>query len=129
MDTESTLLWTGRGGVQGVAQCSLLAPLAGSAAILGTEGRIEVPPRFHHPTRLLVHRTTGGRYTETTQAIELPATGTGYSHEIDEVHRCLAAGLPESPTMPLADTLSVMAVLEQALHAIGVHHDEDPAAI
>ena len=41
----------------------------------------------------------------------------------------LAEGLTESPIMPLDDTLAVMGVLEQALHALGVQHDEDPAAI
>ena len=129
VDTESTLLWAGADGVQGSAQCSLLSPLPGTAAVFGTEGWIEVPPRFHHPSKLLVHRRGEGRSVESTEVIELPATGTGYSHELDEVHRCLAAGETESPTMPLADTLSVMAVLEQALHALGVQHDEDPAAI
>ena len=129
VDTESTLLWAGPGGLQGSAQCSLLSPLPGTAAVFGTEGWIEVPPRFHHPSKLLVHRRAGGRSTETTELVELPATGTGYSHELDEVHRCLAAGETESPTMPLADTVSVMAVLDQALHALGVQHDEDPAAV
>jgi hypothetical protein len=37
----------------------------------------------------------------------------------------VAAGLTESPTMPLDDTLAVMAVLEHALHTLGVHYDED----
>ena len=97
--------------------------------MFGTEGWIEVPPRFHHPDRVLVHRTAGGRSTETTEEVVAPATGTGYTHELDEVHRCLAEGLTESPTMPLDDTLAVMSVLEQALHALGVRHDEDPAAI
>ena len=129
VDTESTLLWAGAGGVQGSAQSSLLCPLPGTAAVFGTEGWIEVPPRFHHPSEVLVHRRGEGRSVDSTEVVELPATGTGYTHELDEVHRCLAAGETESPTMPLADTLSVMAVLEQALHALGVVHDEDPAAI
>ena len=99
------------------------------AAVFGTEGWIEVPPRFHHPDRVLVHRTGGGRSVESTEEVLAPATGTGYAHELDEVHRCLAAGATESDVMPLADTLAVMSVLEQALHAMGVHHDEDPAAL
>ena len=129
VDAESTLLWRTDDGRHGVATCSLLSPLPGQAAVFGTEGWVEVPPRFHHPSRLLVHRTGGGRSVETTEEVLAPATGTGYSHELDEVHRCLAAGLMESPVMPLADTLAVMGVLEQALHALGVRHDEDPAAV
>ncbi|MFC3689025.1 Gfo/Idh/MocA family protein [Aquipuribacter hungaricus] len=129
VDAESTVLWRTEDGRHGVGTCSLLSPLPGQAAVFGTEGWIEVPPRFHHPDRVVLHRTGGGRSVETSEEVVAPATGTGYSHELDEVHRCLAAGLTESPTMPLDDTLAVMAVLEQALHALGVHHDEDPAAI
>jgi len=129
VDAEATLLWRTGDGRHGVGTCSLLSPLPGQAAVFGTEGWVEVPPRFHHPDRLLLHRTGGGRSVESTEEVRAPATGTGYSHELDEVHRCLAAGLTESPAMPLADTLAVMSVLEQALRALGVHHDEDPAAV
>lgn len=129
VDAEATLLWRTQDGRHGVGTCSLLSPLPGQAAVFGTEGWIEVPPRFHHPDRVLVHRTGGGRSVESTEEVLAPATGTGYAHELDEVHRCLAAGATESDVMPLADTLAVMSVLEQALHAMGVHHDEDPAAL
>ena len=129
VDAESSLLWRTEDGRHGVATCSLLSPLPGQAAVFGTEGWIEVPPRFHHPDRLVVHRAGGGRSVDSSEEVVLPATGTGYAHELDEVHRCLAAGLTESPTMPLDDTLAVMSVLEQALRGLGVHHDEDPAAL
>ena len=129
VDAESTLLWRAQDGRHGVGTCSLLSPLPGRASVFGTEGWIEVPPRFHHPGGFLIHRTGGGRSVESTEEVVAPATGAGYSHELDEVHRCLAEGLTESPTMPLDDTLAVMSALEQALHALGVHHDEDPAAL
>ena len=51
--------------------------------------------------------------------------GGGYSHELVEVRDCVAAGLTESPVMPLSDTLAVMGVLEAALTALGLQLDED----
>jgi predicted dehydrogenase len=125
VDAEATVLWDAGDGRHGLASCSLLSPLPGIAAVHGTDGWIEVPPRFHHPGHLLVHHTDGGRSTTRTEPIELPATGGGYHHELAEVHRCLAAGLTESPGMPLDDTLAVMEVLETALHRLGVTFDED----
>lgn len=87
----------------------------GAARILGTEGWIDIPPRFHHPDRLILSRGRGE-----VQEIPAPPSSAGYSLEIDEVNRCLAAGLLESPTMPLADTLAVQAVLQQAADQLGV---------
>ncbi len=129
LDAEATLLWEAPDGRQGTATTSLLSPLPGRAAIFGTLGWLEVPPRFHHPDRILLHRATEGWSTDETEEIVLPATGTGYSHELDEVHRCLAEGRTQSPVMPLQDTVAVMGVLEQALHSLGVYHDEDPSPI
>jgi predicted dehydrogenase len=129
VDAEATLLWRAGAGRHGIASCSLLSPLPGGAAVHGTAGWIEVPPRFHHPTRLRLHRSDGARGTSAPVEETWPATGTGYSHELDEVHRCLAAGLTESPVMPLDDTLAVMGVLEQALGALGIAADEDPAPL
>jgi predicted dehydrogenase len=129
VDAEATMLWTAADGRHGVAACSLRSPLPGSAAVFGTDGWIEIPPRFHHPTRIRLHRAVGTPTIQETEEIVMPATGAGYTHELEEVHRCLAEGLVESPAMPLADTLSVMAVLESALHALGVHFTEDAGAM
>lgn len=95
--------------------CSLGTETAGRAVVMGTGGSIELAPRFHHPTQVVVRRN--GREAET---LDLPATGRGYVHEIDEVHRCLAKGLTESPVMPLEDTLAVQWVMEEALTALGI---------
>ena len=58
--------------------------------------------------------------------MERPATGRGYAHQAEEVHRCLAAGLTESPVLPLADTLDVQWVLEEALGQLGITMAEAP---
>ncbi len=93
--------------------CSLTTETPGRAVVWGTGGSIEVAPRFHHPTDLVIRRN--GRDGET---VTFEVRGRGYAHEIDEVERCLAAGLVESPTMPLSDTVDVQWVMEQALAQI-----------
>ena len=47
-----------------------------------------------------------------------PFTGNGYHYEADEVARCVAAGLTESPIMPLADSLAVAATVDAVRAAI-----------
>ena len=124
VDTEATILYDAGDGRSALAQCSLLAPLPGEATIVGTGGLLRVEPRFHHPSRFHVQPLDAGGRAGDPRTVEAPATGRGYAHEIDEVHRCLAEGRTESATMPLAATLAVMSVLESALHTLGVYQDE-----
>lgn len=99
---------------------SLQTESPGRAVIMGTEGSIELAPRFHHPTELILRRN--GSAPET---FSRPALGRGYTHEILAVDEYLAHGLTESPIMPLADTLAVQGVLEQVLTSLGVTAHED----
>jgi hypothetical protein len=57
---------------------------------------------------------------EEVELIHVPYQGLGYVHEAVEVQRCLAAGLTESPLVPLADTLAVMRTLDAVRAQIGV---------
>jgi predicted dehydrogenase len=95
--------------------CGLTTETPGRAVVWGTGGSIELPPRFHHPTSLVVRR-----HGQEAETLERPATGRGYSHEIEEVGRCLAAGLTESPVVPLDDTLGVQWVMEETLSQLGI---------
>jgi predicted dehydrogenase len=124
VDVEAAVLWRGDLARTGWAQCSLASPLSRTAGVFGTAGWIEVPAPFHRPGTLRVYPVDDDGRTDGFDTVEAPSTGAGYSHEIDEVHRCLAAGLTESPVMPLDDTIAVMAVLDGALRDLGVHFDE-----
>src|SRR5699024_5374089 len=115
VDAEAGLLLGYTDGRSATLQISFRLPLPGNARIYGTEGWIDVPPRFHHPDRLVLHRTDEEPVTE-----ELPPPGAGYALEFIEVGECLQARQPESATMPLADSLAVQEVLQQAADQLGV---------
>ena len=122
VDAEAGLLLAYEDGRAATLSMSLRAPSPGMARIHGTGGFIEIPPRFHHPTRIVLQRT--GQDPET---IERPPLGVGYSHELIEVTECLRAGKTESAVMPLDDTLSVQRTLNSACESLGVFHREDDA--
>jgi hypothetical protein len=88
--------------------------------VFGTDGWIDVLPRFHHPETIVLHRD--GAEPET---LTRPPLGRGYAHELIEVTEGVRAGRTESAVMPLADTLAVQRVLEEALHQLGVRYAED----
>ena len=98
---------------------SLRNPTPGAARLFGTGGWIEVPPRFHHPNQIVLHRT--GRDPET---IERPPLGKGYAHELTEVTEGVRAGRTESAVMPLDDTLAVQRTLNHCCEQLGVFHAE-----
>jgi predicted dehydrogenase len=103
---------------------SLQCPMPGFARIFGERGVIELPPRFHHPDRLVLRRQG-----QTTETIIAPRLGSGYAHELIEVTECVRAGRAESAVMSLDDTLDVMATLEEAAQRLGIRRHREDAAV
>ena len=102
----------------------LHSPLPGQARIFGTTGWIDVLPRFHHPTTVVLHRDGAE-----PESVTREPTGGGYSHELAEVTEGVLAGRTESATMPLADTLTVQRILEDAATQLGITWAEDDAVL
>ncbi|GAA3388525.1 Gfo/Idh/MocA family protein [Cryptosporangium minutisporangium] len=94
------------GGKLGVVKAAIRVGMACTARITGTDGWIALPAFMHCPDSLTVQTLAG---LEQNDASYL---GNGLRFEIAEVHRCLAAGLSESPTMPLDDTIGLATTLD-----------------
>jgi predicted dehydrogenase len=107
-------LYDGHPGAQLWASVPIAAP--NEAAVLGTEGWISFLPEAHRPSGLIVHNESGEYRVDDPIA----GQGHGYGPEIDEVARCLRAGLTESPLIPHADTLAILEILDDARAALGV---------
>ncbi|MGV8846597.1 Gfo/Idh/MocA family protein [Tessaracoccus sp.] len=118
-DTAASMSIQHTGGGLSTLACGFDGHGPARMSILGTKGWIEVEPRFHHPTTLSVHRSG-----VLPRIIEANMIGRGYAHEINEVSERLLAGETESTTMPLADTLEVMRVMEECLDQMGIRHRE-----
>lgn len=124
VDAEAALLLVHATGATATLSCSILSPSVGRARIDGTEGSIEVRPRFHHP-----HGFTIRRPGVDAEVVDLAPVGIGYSGELVEVTDAVRAGRTESTVMPLDATLEVMATLEEASAQLGVHHAEDTTVL
>jgi predicted dehydrogenase len=114
-DTEESVLLRYPGGRSALLFASLRSPAPGEARVLGTSGWIQVPPRFHYPSRIVLHRTG-----HDPQVIDATLTGAGYAHELAEVTRRVAGGHAESEVMPLADTVAVQDVLGEIARQLGL---------
>ncbi|UDY34984.1 Gfo/Idh/MocA family protein [Dermatobacter hominis] len=98
----------------GVVKASTQVPMACTARIAGTQGWVDIPAFMHHPDSLAVHGAAG------THTLDTAYDGDGLRFEIEEVHRCLAAGALESPVMPLDESIALMRILDDIRAQIGV---------
>jgi predicted dehydrogenase len=113
-ENTGVLLGYGTGAVAALT-CSLIGGTRNAATITGRTGRIELPPGFHRPRTVTVHRADAE-----PEVLDFPVQGWGYHHEATEVQRCLRAGLLESPLVPHTTTLEVMGLLDTVRAEIGV---------
>ncbi|GAB3705437.1 Gfo/Idh/MocA family protein [Mariniluteicoccus flavus] len=123
-DADFSMLLGFSGGRSAALAGGLRSDSAGRAVVVGTDGWVDVLPRFHHASRLVVHRRG-----EDPREVALPPTGKGYTHEIVEVNTCLREGRSESEVMPLSDTLAVMRILDEGCRQLGVTYAEDDSLL
>ena len=83
-----------------------------------------MPPRFHYPSRIVLHRDG-----HDPEIIDAPLTGAGYAHELAEVTERVAGGHTESEIMPLADTVAVQDILGEIADQLGMRVIEGPAEL
>ena len=124
VDVEESVLLRYPGGRSALLFASLRSPAPGEARVLGTAGWIQVPPRFHYPSRIVLHRVG-----HDPEVIDAPLTGAGYTHELAEVTERVAGGQTESEIMPLADTVAVQDVLGEIAGQLGIRVIEGPAEL
>ena len=102
------------GGGLGVTKSALRVNMTCTARVSGTEGVVSIPALMHCPNALTVMTGDG------VEEIDASYEGNGLRFEIEEVHRCLADGETESPTMPLDETIALASTLDAIRAQIGL---------
>jgi predicted dehydrogenase len=107
------------GGALGVIEASIAGTLSCSARIYGTVGTIELPAFMHCPQFMTIVRDGA------SEQVECANEGNGLQFEIAEVGRCLRAGLVESPSMPLDETVAILQTLDSIREQIGLTYPSE----
>ncbi|KQQ33089.1 dehydrogenase [Duganella sp. Leaf126] len=123
VDMQTAFTLTHAGGGLSSCLCSLRSRTATELTIAGTRGYVRLSDRFHNTESFSVTVIDGASRSERT--VTVPRSGNGYTHEAQEVGRCLRAGLIESPVMPHAETLSLMGTLDAIRAQIGLRYPAD----
>ena len=124
VDEQAVFSLLHEGGGSSSCACTMRALSPTELTITGTLGRIRLPGRFYKPDHLVVEPLDGER-----RVVAAPYLGNGYTHEAIEAMRCIRAGLLESPLMPHAQTLALMAVLDTMRGQVGMLYDADHAMV
>jgi len=117
VDAQTVVVLQHEGGRQAVLSSTLEARTPTRATIVGTDGYLELDRVWMAPSGFDLVRRDGAdlRYDE-------PHEGHGLRHEAAEVGRCVAAGLTESPVMPLDETVSIMETMDEVRRQIGLRY-------
>ena len=86
------------------------------AWIVGTQGRIHIPQFWRATSATL---SIEGKPDE---RIDCPIEATGYNYEAAEAMRCMRAGMLESDTMPLDETLAIMKTMDTIRQPWGLRY-------
>jgi predicted dehydrogenase len=113
-DATVAVQWGYASGATAQLRCATTAQTPGRATIAGTAGSISVEPWFLNPERLVISTSKGES--------RVTGEGTAYGPQIQEVERCLRAGLLQSPLAPHADTIAILELIDQARADLGVRY-------
>ena len=113
-DATVAVQWGYASGATAQLRCATTAQTPGRATIAGTAGSISVEPWFLNPERLVISTSKGES--------QVTGEGTAYGPQIQEVERCLRAGLLQSPLAPHDDTIAILELIDQARADLGVRY-------
>jgi predicted dehydrogenase len=102
-----------------VIKAAVRVALSCGARVSGSRGWVELPPFMHAPDHLVVGTAAGA------ERIDCGWEGEGLRFQAEEVHRCLRAGVVESPLMPLDETLSLAGTLDAVRAQIGLVYPDE----
>ncbi len=105
-------------GAQASLHCGFMAAGPNTAAVIGSEGRIEIESVWYNQTGFTLYDQSGAVVEQYTRKIE----GRGMQFQALEVERCIHARIAESPVMPLSESIKIMETMDEIRRQIGVDY-------
>jgi predicted dehydrogenase len=119
VDAYATLLLTHEHGEQSMLSTSMITRTPATAAVCGSEARIEIVAPFHAPTGFVL---AGNDFTADPQTWRdrtgITAFG-GLSWEATALAGYVGEGRAESPLHPHDETISILATIDEARRQLG----------
>lgn len=120
VDLQTSMILTYPTGAHAVLSCTMAVRSSVSAVIAGDKARIEIDASFYAPTSFRVV-SREGEITEYPRNYQ----GGGLREEAAEFAQVIRAGEIESPLMPHATSLELMAEMDEIRRQIGVRYPNE----
>lgn len=91
------------------------------AAVVGTEGRVEIDHVWYTPTQMRVYDTDNNLIEQFDGSV----SGRGMQFQAKEAERLIAAGLIAGDRMPPAQTVEIMELLDEVRRQIGLRYPQE----
>ncbi|MGA1835672.1 Gfo/Idh/MocA family oxidoreductase [Herbiconiux sp. 11R-BC] len=116
VDRQTALIFEHEGGRQSISHSAIDASGPVRAAVIGTDAWIDIERWWYNPTPFTVFSAEG----EVLERFDQPVESRGMQFQAIELERVIRAGESESPLLPIAETVAIMAVLDEVREQIGL---------
>lgn len=123
VDRQTAAIFDYDGGAQAIVDCELDAASANRALVIGTEGWVDIESTWYNPVPFTVFGADG----TVLERFEQPVAGRGMQYQAAELERLVAAGETAGTVLPPAESVAVMAAMDEIRRQIGLSYDADAA--
>lgn len=121
VDRQTAAIFEYPDGQQALVDCALDTASNNRAAIIGTAGWIDIEPTWYSPTPFTRYDNQGN----VLERFDRPVTGRGMQYQAAELERLIRAGLTAGTVLPPAESVAVMAAMDEIRRQIGLKYDAD----
>ncbi|MDI2033357.1 Gfo/Idh/MocA family protein [Paenarthrobacter nitroguajacolicus] len=121
VDRQTAAIFDYDGGAQALVDCELDAASANRALVIGTEGWIDIEHTWYNPVPFTVHAVDGSVVERYEQAV----SSRGMQYQAAELERLVKAGETAGAILPPAETVAVMAAMDEIRRQIGLSYEAD----
>lgn len=118
VDAQVSITAQNGAGALALVGASMLTKTPTTAVVCGTTARLEIDGDFYGPNTIRLVAPDG----TVLDTHEPESRGHGLRFEAAEAARCIDAGLTESPLLPLEETASIMAAMDEVRRQVGVRY-------
>ncbi|MFF2246617.1 Gfo/Idh/MocA family protein [Arthrobacter sp. NPDC058130] len=121
VDRQTAMIFEYGDGQQAVLHSALDTAGPNRAAVIGTEGRIEVQSVWYEPSPFMRYDADGN----VVEQFDEPVTGRGMQFQAREMERLIGAHALANDILPPQQSVQVMEAMDEVRRQIGLAYDSD----